>query len=151
MPRKSKQTCTNRNNVKDFRHTEARRKNNPPAGIAPTYEVRERQTTRYEYEPHLDPKLQGAGILKRFCDRVYDPCCGSSGMFVQSVEFIEAHATGNGNNGPGIMAQVRAQISIYGQELNYTPWRLAKTNQAICGIEGRIEQGDTLRDGRIVR
>ncbi|MCS7182652.1 MAG: hypothetical protein NZ869_06035 [Thermoanaerobaculum sp.] len=45
----------------DFRHPEARRKNNPPAGIAPTYEVRERQTTRYAYDPHLDPQLIWAG------------------------------------------------------------------------------------------
>jgi len=47
--------------VKDFRHEEARRKNNPPAGIAPTYEVRERRTTRYAYDPHLDPQLVWAG------------------------------------------------------------------------------------------
>lgn len=77
-------------------------------------------------------------MLKPFQGRVYDPCCGSAGMFVQSVEFIEARATGNGNGG-----RARAQISIYGQELNYTTWRLAKTNLAIRGIDGRIEQGDT--------
>jgi adenine-specific DNA-methyltransferase len=47
--------------VQDFRHAEARRKNNPPAGVAPTYEVRERQTTRYAYDPHLDPQLVWAG------------------------------------------------------------------------------------------
>jgi len=47
--------------VKDFQHPEAKRKNNPPAGIAPTYEVRERQTTRYQYDPHLDPQLVWAG------------------------------------------------------------------------------------------
>jgi adenine-specific DNA-methyltransferase len=47
--------------VRDFRHAEARRKNNPPAGVAPTYEVRERQTTRYAYDPHLDPQLVWAG------------------------------------------------------------------------------------------
>ncbi|MGC9074447.1 MAG: site-specific DNA-methyltransferase, partial [Candidatus Bipolaricaulaceae bacterium] len=39
--------------AEDFRHPTAKRKNNPPAGIAPTYEVRERQTTRYSYDPHL--------------------------------------------------------------------------------------------------
>ncbi|MCX7753582.1 MAG: site-specific DNA-methyltransferase, partial [Blastocatellia bacterium] len=44
----------------DFRHSE-RRTNNPPAGIAPTYEVRERQATRYAYDPHLDPHLVWAG------------------------------------------------------------------------------------------
>jgi adenine-specific DNA-methyltransferase len=45
----------------DYRHTAAHRKNNPPAGIAPTYEVRERQTTHYSYDPHLDPQLIWAG------------------------------------------------------------------------------------------
>jgi len=47
--------------VRDFRHEEATRKNNPPAGIAPTYEVRERQARTYAYDPHLDPQLQWAG------------------------------------------------------------------------------------------
>jgi len=47
--------------VEDFRHTQAQRKNNPPAGMAPTYEVRERQSTRYAYDPHLDPQLVWAG------------------------------------------------------------------------------------------
>ncbi len=82
-------------------------------------------------------------MLEPFQGRVYDPCCGSSGMFVQSVEFIEAHATGNGNGG-----RARSQISIYGQELNYTTWRLAKMNLAIRGIDGRIEQGDTFHNDR---
>ena len=82
-------------------------------------------------------------MLEPFQGRVYDPCCGSSGMFVQSVEFIEAHASGNGNGG-----RARAQLSIYGQELNYTTWRLAKMNLAIRGIEGRIEQGDTFHNDR---
>jgi adenine-specific DNA-methyltransferase len=49
------------NNLKDYRHKEAQRKNNPPAGIAPTYEVRERQTSQYAYDPHLDPQLIWAG------------------------------------------------------------------------------------------
>ena len=47
--------------VGDYRHEEARRKNNPPAGIAPTYEARERITQTYNYDPHLDPQLQWAG------------------------------------------------------------------------------------------
>ncbi len=84
-------------------------------------------------------------MTEPFQGRVYDPCCGSSGMFVQSVEFIEAHATGNGNNS---RQKARAQISIYGQELNYTTWRLAKMNLAIRGIDGRIEQGDTFHNDR---
>ncbi len=50
--------------VQDFRHAEARRKNNPPAGIALTYEVCERQQTRYEYDPHLDPQLVWAGKME---------------------------------------------------------------------------------------
>ncbi|RTH99468.1 N-6 DNA methylase [Thermus scotoductus] len=82
-------------------------------------------------------------MLEPFQGRVYDPCCGSAGMFVQSVEFIEAHATGNGNGN-----RAAAQISIYGQELNYTTWRLAKMNLAIRGIDGRIEQGDTFLNDR---
>ncbi|MBC7344662.1 MAG: hypothetical protein H5U03_04450 [Clostridia bacterium] len=50
--------------VKDFRHREEHRKNNPPAGIAPIYEVRERQTTRYAYDAHLDLELAWAGKAK---------------------------------------------------------------------------------------
>ena len=82
-------------------------------------------------------------MLEPFRGRVYDPCCGSSGMFVQSMEFIDAHATGNGN-GRG----TRADISIYGQESNYTTWRLAKMNLAIRGIEGQIAHGDTFHNDR---
>ncbi len=84
-------------------------------------------------------------MLEPFRGRVYDPCCGSSGMFVQSVEFIEAHATGNGNSG---RARTRTRISIWGQELNYTTWRLAKMNLAIRGIDGQIEQGDTFHNDK---
>ena len=47
--------------VEDFRHATARRKNNPPAGIAPTYELHERESKRYAYDPHLDPQLLWAG------------------------------------------------------------------------------------------
>jgi type I restriction enzyme M protein len=94
------------------------------------------------YTPRCVVKLL-VEMLEPYRGRVYDPCCGSSGMFVQSVEFIEAHATGNGNGG-----RARSQISIYGQELNYTTWRLAKMNLAIRGIDGRIEQGDTFHNDR---
>jgi type I restriction enzyme M protein len=69
-------------------------------------------------------------MLEPYKGRVYDPCCGSSGMFVQSVEFIRAHANGNDNSGRAI-----ANISVYGQESNYTTWRLAKMNLAIRGID----------------
>lgn len=61
MAVKRKREAKDPNGVKDFRHAEARRKNNPPAGIAPTYEVRERETRLYAYDPHLDPQLQWAG------------------------------------------------------------------------------------------
>ena len=82
-------------------------------------------------------------MLEPYRGRVYDPCCGSSGMFVQSVEFIRAHASGNGNGG-----RARSDISIYGQESNYTTWRLAKMNLAIRGIEGQIAHGDSFHNDR---
>ncbi len=82
-------------------------------------------------------------MLEPYQGRVYDPCCGSSGMFVQSVEFIRAHATGNGNGG-----KARGDISIYGQESNHTTWRLAKMNLAIRGIEGQIAHGDSFHNDR---
>ena len=82
-------------------------------------------------------------MLEPYNGRVYDPCCGSAGMFVQSVEFIRAHASGNGNGG-----RARADISIYGQEFNYTTWRLARMNLAIRGIEGQIAHGDTFHNDR---
>ena len=82
-------------------------------------------------------------MLEPYQGRVYDPCCGSSGMFVQSVEFIQAHATGNGNGG-----RARGDISIYGQESNHTTWRLARMNLAIRGIEGQIAYGDSFHNDR---
>jgi type I restriction enzyme M protein len=82
-------------------------------------------------------------MLEPYRGRVYDPCCGSSGMFVQSVEFIRAHSQGNGNGG-----KAKADISIYGQESNYTTWRLAKMNLAIRGIDGQIAHGDTFHNDR---
>jgi type I restriction enzyme M protein len=65
-------------------------------------------------------------MLAPYKGRVYDPCCGSGGMFVQSEKFIEAHTGRIGD------------ISIYGQESNYTTWRLAKMNLAIRGIDAQI-------------
>ena len=82
-------------------------------------------------------------MLEPYNGRVYDPCCGSSGMFVQSVDFIRAHASGNGNGG-----RAKGDISIYGQESNYTTWRMARMNLAIRGIEGQIEHGDSFRNDR---
>ena len=86
-------------------------------------------------------------MIEPYQGRVYDPCCGSSGMFVQSVEFIRAHANGNGTANE-LSAGARADISIYGQESNYTTWRLAKMNLAIRGIGGQIAQGDTFHNDR---
>lgn len=65
-------------------------------------------------------------MIEPFQGRIYDPCCGSSGMFVQSEEFIEAHGGRIGD------------ISIFGQESNPTTWRLARMNLAIRGIEANL-------------
>ena len=91
-------------------------------------------------------------MIEPFQGRVYDPCCGSSGMFVQSVEFIRAHRKpyGDGDAGDsasGLLA-TGPDISIYGQESNYTTWRLAKMNLAIRGIDGQIAHGDTFHKNR---
>jgi type I restriction enzyme M protein len=75
-------------------------------------------------------------MLAPYKGRVYDPCCGSGGMFVQSEKFIEAHTGRLGD------------ISIYGQESNYTTWRLAKMNLAIRGIDAQIAHGDTFHNHR---
>lgn len=66
------------------------------------------------------------GMLSPYKGRVFDPCCGSGGMFVQSEKFVEAHGGRVGD------------ISVYGQESNPTTWRLAKMNLAIRGIEGNL-------------
>ncbi|MDP2157423.1 MAG: class I SAM-dependent DNA methyltransferase, partial [Nitrospirota bacterium] len=73
-------------------------------------------------------------MLAPYRGRVYDPCCGSGGMFVNSEKFIEAHSGKLGD------------ISIYGQESNYTTWRLAKMNLAIRGIDAQIGHGDTFHN-----
>ena len=73
-------------------------------------------------------------VLKPFSNcRVYDPCCGSGGMFVQSENFIQAH-TGK-----------RGTISVYGQESNADTWKMAKMNMAIRGIDADFgpHQADT--------
>jgi len=100
------------------------------------------------YTPRCVVKLL-VEMLEPYRGRVYDPCCGSSGMFVQSVEFIRAHAKGNGNPSTSLRTgsgKARADISIYGQESNYTTWRLAKMNLAIRGIDGQIAHGDTFHN-----
>lgn len=72
-------------------------------------------------------------VLEPDHGRVYDPACGSGGMFVQSEKFIESH------NGEGSV------ISVFGQELNERTWRLAKMNLAIHGLNGNLAArwGDT--------
>ena len=65
-------------------------------------------------------------MLEPYKGRVYDPCCGSGGMFVQSEKFVEEHQGRLGD------------IAIYGQESNPTTWKLAKMNLAIRGIDGNI-------------
>lgn len=65
-------------------------------------------------------------MLAPYKGRVYDPCCGSGGMFVQSEKFVEAHGGRVGD------------ISVYGQESNPTTWRLAKMNLALRGIDGNL-------------
>jgi type I restriction enzyme M protein len=71
-------------------------------------------------------------MLEPYKGRVYDPCCGSGGMFVQSADFVKAHG-GNRND-----------ISVYGQEYTTATWRLAKMNLAIRGIEANL--GDRADD-----
>ena len=65
-------------------------------------------------------------MLEPFKGRVYDPCCGSGGMFVQSAEFVAAHGG------------KRSDVSIYGQESTATTWRLGRMNLAIRGIEANL-------------
>ena len=65
-------------------------------------------------------------ILQPYNGRVYDPCCGSGGMFVQSAKFIENHG-GNIN-----------KISVFGQDSNPTTWKMAQMNLAIRGIEADL-------------
>ena len=65
-------------------------------------------------------------LLEPYSGRVYDPCCGSGGMFVQSEKFVEEHGGRIGD------------IAVYGQESNYTTWRLAKMNLAVRRIDSDI-------------
>ena len=72
-------------------------------------------------------------VLEPTHGRVYDPCCGSGGMFVQTEKFLEAHKAD------------LTSISVYGQELNERTWRMAKMNLAIHGLNGNLASrwGDT--------
>ncbi|MFP4107195.1 MAG: N-6 DNA methylase, partial [Phycisphaerae bacterium] len=77
------------------------------------------------YTPRCVVKLL-VEMIEPLAGRVYDPCCGSGGMFVQSEKFIESH----GGN--------KDDIAIYGQESNPTTWKLAKMNLAIRGIHADL-------------
>lgn len=77
------------------------------------------------YTPKCVVKLISE-MLEPYKGKIYDPCCGSGGMFVQSIKFVESH---NGN---------KKDISIYGQEYTATTYKLAKMNLAIRGITGNL-------------
>jgi len=74
-------------------------------------------------------------MLEPYEGRVFDPCCGSGGMFVQSEKFIEAHADRYNGNVKEIDKLFESVVSIYGQESNQTTWRLCKMNLALRGID----------------
>lgn len=75
-------------------------------------------------------------MLEPYEGRVFDPCCGSGGMFVQSEKFIKHHQDYyKKNNGKKLSLNPVDNISIYGQESNQTTWRLCKMNLAIRGID----------------
>lgn len=80
------------------------------------------------YTPHSIVKTLVAVLKPLENSRVYDPCCGSGGMFVQSEKFIEAHS------------HERGKISVYGQEANSDTWKMAKMNLAIRGIDADLGQ-----------
>ena len=84
-------------------------------------------------------------MLESYSGRVYGPCCGSGGMFVQAVKFVQAHPNGNGNKAPN---GAKRSIAIYDQESNYTTFRLAKMNMAIRGIDADIQWADTFLDDK---
>jgi type I restriction enzyme M protein len=89
------------------------------------------------YTPRIIVRLL-VEMLEPYKGRIFDPCCGSGGMFVQSEKFIEAHGGRVGD------------VSIYGQESNQTTWRLCKMNLALRGIESDLVkwngQGSFLND-----
>lgn len=87
------------------------------------------------YTPRSIVKLL-VEMLEPYNGRVYDPACGSGGMFVWSEKFVEEHSGRLGD------------IAIYGQELNETTWRLGKMNMAIRGIDADLRRGDTFHDDK---
>jgi len=87
------------------------------------------------YTPRSIVKLL-VEMLEPYKGRIYDPACGSGGMFVWSEKFVEEHSGRIGD------------IAIYGQELNETTWRLGKMNMAIRGIDADLRRGDTFHDDK---
>ena len=88
------------------------------------------------YTPRCIVKLL-VEMIEPYKGRVFDPCCGSGGMFIQSEKFVEAHGGKIGD------------ISIYGQESNQTTWRLCQMNLAIRGIDANIQwnnEGSFIKD-----
>lgn len=75
-----------------------------------------------------------AELIEPYDGKIYDPCCGSGGMFVQSLKFVQSH----GGN--------RKNISVYGQELTKTTYKLARMNLAIRGLSSDIRLGDTFHN-----
>ena len=87
------------------------------------------------YTPESIVKLL-VEMLEPYSGRIYDGCCGSGGMFVQSEKFLDAHGGKIGD------------IAVYGQESNPTTYKLAKMNLAIRGIDAKIELGDTFHNDK---
>lgn len=76
-------------------------------------------------------------MLEPYEGRIFDPACGSCGLFIQSAEFVDAHGGGG-----------HKDLSIYGQELNQATWRIGRMNLAIHGLSGQIELGNSLLDDK---
>ncbi len=87
------------------------------------------------YTPRCIVKLL-VDMIEPFKGRIFDPACGSGGMFVQSEKFVEEHGGRKG------------ELSVYGQESNQTTWKLCKMNMAIRGIESNIQWGDSFHDDK---
>lgn len=111
--------------------------------LGETYQYCIKQFAAYEgkkggefYTPQSIVRLL-VEILRPFENcRVYDPCCGSGGMFVQSIDFVEAHSG------------LRENVSVFGQESNADTWKMAKINMAIRGIDANFgpHQADTFHN-----
>lgn len=88
------------------------------------------------YTPACVVKMLVDILEPRENTRIFDPCCGSGGMFIQSERFIETHGGR------------RLSASVFGQEYNHTTWKLCRMNLAIRGIEADIREGDSFSNDR---